>query len=317
MSFWQKLFGISNSQQTEQKKGTKIADLQVLDVIDGDTIRVDIRGQNETLRLSSVDTEESRAGSNKPVTRAGELATKMAKQYFRSDGDGWCKVDISFDTDHSIEQCLSKYRDTYNRLICYVYKGEENYNLMLVRDGWSPYYAKYGRSRLYHREFCAAEAEAQAHNRVVWDPRTNEGGASRNYKDLLSWWENRGSITEEFRLHGQPNGALCPRLDYDKISAANGTGQKQIVFCDLQYGISKVVGNGAAIYVGSKDMPFNLWIPNTQTADSELLLRLIDLRYKDNGRGYVYVRGEITSYRDRPQIEITNYTQLFDYIPEA
>src|SRR3712207_8334073 len=42
----------------------------------------------ESLRLTCVDTEESRSGSGKPVTRAGKEASEMAKEYFTAGGGG-------------------------------------------------------------------------------------------------------------------------------------------------------------------------------------------------------------------------------------
>ncbi len=138
--------------------GTRIPDLQVVRVTDGDTIRVETEGGEESLRLTCVDTEESWAGSDKPVTRAGKDASEMAKKYFGEDTGDLVKVDLEFDTDDPPEVCLQKHRDNFGRLLCYVHKGDENYNLKLVREGWSPYFVKYGRSRIYDAEFMAAEA---------------------------------------------------------------------------------------------------------------------------------------------------------------
>ena len=40
--------------------GTRIEGLKLTKVVDGDTIKVEINGQEESLRLCSLDTEESR-----------------------------------------------------------------------------------------------------------------------------------------------------------------------------------------------------------------------------------------------------------------
>lgn len=121
--------------------------LQVSKAVDGDTIKVSLDGDEETLRLICVDTEECQAGGSKPVTEAGKAASPMAKEYFALPGGGLAQVDIEFDTDDSVEVCLAKHRGNYGRLLCYVHKGNENYNLKLVKEGLSPYFVKYGRSR--------------------------------------------------------------------------------------------------------------------------------------------------------------------------
>jgi micrococcal nuclease len=46
--------------------GTRISNLQVTRVIDGDTIRVALDDDEEPLRLTCIDTEESLPGSDKP-----------------------------------------------------------------------------------------------------------------------------------------------------------------------------------------------------------------------------------------------------------
>ena len=65
--------------------GTRINDLQVTKVIDGDTIDVMLDGKEERLRLICIDTEESHAGGSKPVTNAGKLASEWTKNYFKEN----------------------------------------------------------------------------------------------------------------------------------------------------------------------------------------------------------------------------------------
>ena len=62
--------------------GTRINDLQVIKIVDGDTIDVMLEGEEERLRLICIDTEESHGGGNKPVTNAGKLASEWAKKLF-------------------------------------------------------------------------------------------------------------------------------------------------------------------------------------------------------------------------------------------
>ena len=242
--------------------GTRIEGLRIVRVTDGDTIRVAMPdGTEESLRLACVDTEESLPGRNdpdKPVTEAGKAASEMVKAYFTAPDGGVAPIDIEFETDGPVDLADHRFRDNYGRLLCYEHKGAENFAVKLVREGWSPYFAKYGRSRLYHAALLAAEAEAQAADLVIWNPTTNAGGASRPYDRLLPWWERRAGFVEDFRRVGAPAGALDVRLDYNRITAAMATGGKVTIFCDLQAGVQPWRGGGALLYAGSVQHPFNL-----------------------------------------------------------
>ena len=295
--------------------GTRIRNLEVTKVVDGDTIKVALNGQREFLRLHCIDTEESFSNGTKPVTQLGIASTEMAKQYFTHANGSFVNVDIEFDSDDSIEACLDKYRDNHGRLICYVHKGAENYNLRTIREGWSPYYIKYGRSQEYHQQMVEAEAEAQAHHLNIWNPESNPQSASRNYNLLMAWWSLRDSVIQDYRCYGRAAGALSVRLDFPKIIAAAEKKAEITIFCDLQDGITKWIGSGALIHTGSKDHILKLWIPEAKFEKNAPLVQLIQKRYAGLGRGYVYVRGQVVMYRDKPEITLTDLRQLSDFCP--
>jgi len=94
-----------------------------------------------------------------------------------------------------------------------------------------------------------------------------------------------------------------------------GTNQTVTILCDLQSGVSRWTGDGAVIYAGSVHHKFNLWIADARSEDAAPLIRLIEKRYAGQGRGYVYVTGEVEDYRGRPQIELTAWDQLTDIPP--
>ncbi|MDJ0619931.1 MAG: thermonuclease family protein [Calothrix sp. MO_192.B10] len=305
-------------------KGTTIKDLKLTKVVDGDTVKIMLDDKEESLRLVCLDTEESRTAGGKPATNAGKLASQWAKEYFGVDEKGVptsnVLVTIEFDTKDPVSVCLQKHRGNYGRLICYVYKGDENYNLKAVREGWSPYFVKYGRSRLYHSQFISAEADAQSKQLAIWDPNTNAGSEKRDYEKLIPWWNLRDSVVQDYRHIGKQAGVLSVRLDYDTIVKAAKDSKTITVFCDLQGGINKWVGDNALIYAGSKYQKFNLWIPDINSDAAQEILQLIQLRYVKYGRSYVYVSGEASLYPERPdgkpQIVLTDVRQLSDIAPE-
>lgn len=308
-------------------KGTVVKDLKLLKVIDGDTIKILINNEQESIRFICLDTEESQAGGDKPVTKAGQLASKRAKQYFGTNEHGLpngdVRVHLEFDTNDPIQVCLNKHRDNYGRLLCYVYNAgdPENSNVRIVREGWSPYFVKYGRSRLYHRQFMEAEVEAQAQKLAIWDPLTNAGGNRQDYTTLIPWWSLRDSVVQDYRYFGIQAGALSVRLEYDHLMEAARAGNEVTVFCDLQAGINRWTGNGALIYAGSTFQKFNLWIPDQDLPAAQTILRLIETRYANLGRGYAYVSGSASLYppnmEGKPQIVITGVQQLADFPPGA
>lgn len=305
-------------------RGTTIKSVRLIRVIDGDTISVDLNGNQESLRLACLDTEESYHGGSKPVTECGKLATRWAKDYFGTDQKGIpvdkVEVDLEFDTRDPIPVCLKKHRGNYSRLICYVYSGNENYNLRVVREGLSPYFLKYGRSRLYHAEFLAAESAAQEKEAVIWNPERTKNGKSRNYSELIPWWNMRDSIIQDYRKHGIHAGVKSVRLDYDEIVEAAKFGSDMTVFCDLQNPGSRRLSGGAVVFAGSFQHRFNLWIPERESEKAQAILTLLGIRYSDRGRNYVYVSGKASLHpesieKGNPQIVLKDIQQLSDLPP--
>src|SRR5690606_39944458 len=81
-------------------------------------------------------------------------------------------------------------RDFYGRYLAYVFAKKDgkwvNYNIEVVRAGYTPYYQKYGRSRRFHEEFMQAEAEARAAKRGIWDPYTESYRSEEHTSELQS-----------------------------------------------------------------------------------------------------------------------------------
>ena len=126
-------------------------------------------------------------------------------------------------------------------------------------------------------------------------------------------------MVQDYRYAGSQAGVLSVRLNYDEIVEAAKASNEITVFCDLQAGINKWPGNDALIYAGSKFQKFNLWIPNRDSAAAQTILRLIETRYANSGRGYVYVSGQASLYPPnpdgKPQIVLTDVNQLADFPP--
>ena len=165
-----------------------------------------------------------------------------------------------------------------------------------------------------------AEIQAQSSGTGIGDPGINSRGNTRDYTDPVPWWHYRDSAVQEFRLKGYSSSDKSLRLDYEAVNKA-AQGKKQIpVFGDLQNGIDKWCVGGALIYAGSPQHKFNLWIPDRDSPASQKILRLLQARYADKDRGYVYVTRTARMYPEnegygKPEIIITDINQISDTAP--
>lgn len=117
---------------------------RVVRVVDGDTLLVESSGRKERVRLLKVDTAESVHPDETQNTAEGKLASEFTKRMLEGR-----QVTLQYDPDEPF--------DTHGRRLAYVFVEGENFNVRLVREGWSEYAVKYGRSKLYDAEFREAE----------------------------------------------------------------------------------------------------------------------------------------------------------------
>jgi len=303
-----------------------------------------------------VDTEECqipRGNSRhyKPITYGGKEAADWLKAHlgFHHDGrpksDSRVVCDLEFDTvEDTIVGCRRHNQENYGRVLAYVHMGGrptgENLSLAVVRSGRSPYFTKYGRSRLYHADFLEAERLAMAEERGLWGIMSAVGERSiplsdyvRNYTQLLPWWTARESIVEDFRRwqrEGVARHVLVPRVHHDDIVQAALNGSTITVFVDLQpkdppeeiLGIMRNVAyvgegdtvTGTVIHAGTQHHPFNLWMDHAYSEASEKIKALIERRYSRAGRNYAYVTGKAFMYHKKhiPQIQLQTLEQIAD-----
>ena len=117
---------------------------KVVRVVDGDTIKVDIEGSIETVRMVGVDTAES-VHPTKPVTSEGLIASAYTKKQLEG------KMVLLVYSDPQ--------KDWYGRYLAYVYMIEVGsypaelicFNEQLILEGYSDVYTKY--NFLFREEF--------------------------------------------------------------------------------------------------------------------------------------------------------------------
>ena len=125
---------------------------QVIDVVDGDTIRVDIDGVRVTVRYIGVDTPET----VDPRTQAECFGAEAAAR----------NRELVADKTVELERDVSE-TDRFGRLLRYVYVDGRMVNETLVREGYAVA-STYPPDVRYQDRFLAAEREAREDQRGLW-----------------------------------------------------------------------------------------------------------------------------------------------------
>jgi endonuclease YncB( thermonuclease family) len=134
----------------------------VTDVVDGDTIKVNISGTQETLRLIGIDTPET-VDPRKPVQCFGREASNKAKELLFGK-----KVRIEKDATQGE-------LDKYGRTLAYVYRDDGLfYNKYMIEQGYAHEYT-YNTPYKYQAEFETAEKYARKNLLGLWSPNTCNG----------------------------------------------------------------------------------------------------------------------------------------------
>lgn len=136
---------------------------QVVSVTDGDTLKVDLNGTTETLRLIGIDTPET-VDPRKPVQCFGEEASKKAKETLTGK-----KVSLEADPTQGE-------RDKYQRLLRYVYLEDgTSFNRWMIEEGYAHEYTYQSNPYKYQTEYKDAEKSARENKRGLWSDNTCKG----------------------------------------------------------------------------------------------------------------------------------------------
>jgi micrococcal nuclease len=120
---------------------------KVTAVIDGDTIKINKDGKEETLRLIGIDTPETDPIYNKVECYSKEATTETISKLLNKT--------VQIEQDKSQAS-----RDKFDRLLVYVFIDGQNFNEHLIRQGFAKEYT-YAGAYKYQKEFRAAESIAR------------------------------------------------------------------------------------------------------------------------------------------------------------
>jgi micrococcal nuclease len=149
---------LTEPSRCEEVDFSRLVRAEVVDHVDGDTVRVRIPnppeglGVVETIRLIGVDTPET-VHPQRDVEFFGEEASEYTKSRLLGK-----TVYLAFDWD---------LRDRFGRLLAYVYNEDKDcYNAEIIRQGYGHAYTKY--SFRFMDEFRNYEREARSGKRGLW-----------------------------------------------------------------------------------------------------------------------------------------------------
>jgi len=145
----------------------------VISVVDGDTIKINLDGTTETLRLIGIDTPEI-LDPRKSVQCFGKEASNKAKELLSNK-----KVRIEKDSTQGD-------RDKYGRLLVYVWRDDGLfYNDHMIKTGYAHEYT-YNLPYKYQVQFKASEKYARENQLGLWSPTTCNGDTTQSASSSTS-----------------------------------------------------------------------------------------------------------------------------------
>ena len=143
----------SDSENADGADETTRYSVEVLRVIDGDTIEIDYDGKKESLRMIGIDTPESVHPDQTKNIPYGKISSDFTKEKLEGK-----TVDIEFDTSH---------RDQYGRLLAYVYLDGELYNKLILEEGHA-LVSTFPPNVRYVDVFTEAQSNARSAGKGLW-----------------------------------------------------------------------------------------------------------------------------------------------------
>lgn len=126
---------------------------EVVRIVDGDTVIVNINGKDEKLRMIGVDTPESVHNDLEKNVPYGKVSFDYTKDMLEGR-EVWLEMDV-------------EERDRYGRLLAYVYLDGEMFNRMLLEEGHATIITVPPNVK-YAEEFEAIQEEARREGRGLW-----------------------------------------------------------------------------------------------------------------------------------------------------
>lgn len=126
---------------------------EVVRVVDGDTVILNIDGQRTRVRLIGIDTPESVAEDKSRNVKEGKIASEYTKNLLENK-----KVRVEFDEEK---------QDVYERKLGYLFLNDEFINEKLLKEGMAKLYTKTTNQK-YSERLKKAEQYARENKKGFW-----------------------------------------------------------------------------------------------------------------------------------------------------
>lgn len=289
-------------------------------VVDGDTFKFD--KLDKSARLLCIDTEETFKGDDAEA-KSNDLARNWTEFYSlaKAKGKNPAKVETPFgyktwQWTKELFKNVVKVRieleeknrvfDFFGRYLAYIIAikkdgTEFNYNVECVKQGYSPYFSKYGYSKRFHQQFVDAQNYARENKLAIW---SGNELCYPDYPERLEWWDRRAEMISKFEYLYKGREGYYSVLDDDYDLLKDKIGQEVILF-------------GSIADILDKKDPYLIRLSHTQKEHVDIVLfpenySLMDeLKIRELDGEYIYVSGKLELYKERPQIKLTSKSQIW------
>lgn len=165
---------------------------EVVRVVDGDTVILNIDGQKTRVRLIGIDTPESVAEDKSRNVKEGKIASEYTKNLLENK-----KVRLEFDDEKE---------DVYERKLGYLFLDDEFINEKLLKEGMAKLYTKTTNQK-YSERLKKAEEYARKNKKGFWkDFYVNDPNLYIKYTDSKGRGMIKGNINSRgFKIYHMPN----------------------------------------------------------------------------------------------------------------
>lgn len=310
------LFNLSSYAQNSDSNFV-IGKYKIKKIVDGDTFNFE--NLDVSTRLLCIDTEEIFKGKD-AEEKTNDIAYDWPEYYNEKKGDTkmpvksnspfgytayqWAKEFM--DGVDSVTLELDSYErtiDLYNRGLVYVIvekNGQRiNFNLECVRNGYSPYFVKYGNSKRFHTDFLNAQEEAKANKAGIWNVNTK---CYPDYPQRLTWWETRAKQLQEFENHSKDE-KYFDLMSREYSDLENYLGSEIIIFGTISETISK---ENKFVFVMTRKRGETLDLI-TYSENFDILKQLDIDSLKEY---YIYAKGKLEKNSQRYFVKIKSAGQI-------
>lgn len=165
---------------------------EVVRVVDGDTVILNIDGKKTRVRLIGIDTPESVAMDESRNVKQGKTASEYTKQLLENK-----KGRLEYDDEK---------QDVYDRKLGYLFLDDEFINEKLLKEGMAKLYTKTTNQK-YSERLKKAEQYARDNKKGFWkDFYVNDPNLYIKYTDSKGRGMIKGNINKKgFKIYHMPN----------------------------------------------------------------------------------------------------------------